>query len=701
MKKILILFLLVFGGMAASAQILTATERKEMEAELKELKEQLRNADPGERKGLEAMGLPAMIKFMEQQLSIKPGNNKGTKEETNISEAEKNKINAKVSASPAPATFTIPATDNSYRVRSNNDLRIIDVAKGYSGFLIENNDFIGRVAAKPVNFSQAIAKAKTLSSGKIPAAELGKLKAKAPQGTKAADYWLKIAALQGMAGSPNAAFCFLVTAHEADLNNPEVLSNLAGAMAMLGLANESLAALDEIAKRNVKPSPPMGISAEDMLDYIRCYNLMLIGNTGNIRAKLERITERQPLLAEAKKLLSLLDEKEGKDGKPRFMAAQSRSPQAKFCMMYPDEVPGPGEQVYNIDPRSILDPSKGIRGKLPAIKYPQNPEEATARLDAFEAERERIRMEIQALGALREENHKKLKYWVGNNTLQDSWGYTVGDFVGSIDWRDTKLRELKDKIREADRAAFETDKRMQEVLLKAWPPIVMITPESARRQAEKALRMRLMGMAKPDIEARDKAIRDYYEEWSWVVTMIAATVPEEWHRDLELAIQLEQWHLYDQLTGMATAQSMTGWMGDEGNEDVSQTLEPEQPAKCNDGGLKHKFGLETPDKSFGASIGVNCEGVSFEGTVGKISVELGLDTKGGYTIFGGPKAGVNAGGVSAEVKGGGYISGQVRGGTIEAVGVKVEVSVSAGAGPYSVESSTTFGDNSVSFAPGF
>ena len=635
MKTIIIIFLLVPGSIAASAQILTSHERKQS-----------------------------------------------------------------VSSSPAPATLINPGTDISYRVRSNGDLRIIDVVEEYSSFLIENTDFIGRVGPQPVGFAQAITKAKTLCSGKIPATELAILKAKAPQGTKAADYWLLLAGLQGMAGSPEAAFCLLVTAHEADPDNPDVLGNLAGAMAMLGLANESLAVLDEIAKRNLKPSPPMDISAEDMLDYIRCYNHMLTGDTGNVRTTLERITGRQPLLAEARKLLALLDEKEGKDGKPRFMVAQSRSPQAKYCLVYPDEEPEPGEETYNVDPRTILNPSKGIRGKLPTIKYPQNPEEATARLESFMNEEPvRIMEEVQALEALRTENRENLKYWVGENTMQNSWGYSVGEFIGSIDWRDAKLRELKDKIREAERAEGETGKRVEEALFKAWPSVAMITPESARRKAERDLKMRLMGMMKSDIEAADRAIRDYYEEWSWVVTMLAATVGEEWHREFELIIQQQQLHWYQQLTSRAAALSMTGWMDDGGYEDVSETLEPAQPEQCDDGNKKLNFGLETPDKSFGAGVGLDCDGLSFEVTAVKLSVELGLDGKGGYTIYGGPKAGASVGGAGADVKAGAYVSGKIQGGTIDDFGVKVESNVSVGTGPVSV--SSTVAESSISFVPGF
>ncbi|HRQ50582.1 MAG TPA: hypothetical protein PLR74_08610, partial [Agriterribacter sp.] len=452
MKKLALIFLLVLGSIAASAQTLTPADRKQLEEDLKELREQMKNASPEERKAMEAYGVPNMIKNLEKRLLNAAGSKEAKAGTGGISEAEKNNIRSRVSSSPVPATLINPGTDT-YRVRSKDELRIIDAVKEYAAFLIENNDFIGRVATQPVNFTQAIAKAKTLCSGKIPAAELSKLKAKAPQGTRAADYWLQIAGLQGMAGGINTAFCFLVTAYEADPNNPDVLSNLAGAMTILGLANESLAVLDEIAKRNIKPSQPMGISAGDMLDYIRCYNLMITGNTENVRTKLESIAGRQPLLAEAKKLLALLDEKESKDGKPRFLAAQSRSPKAKFCMMYPGEAPEPGEQTYSIDVRSILDPSKGIRGKLPSIKYPQNPEEASARTEGFMHENStKYSLALQSVAQLRGDNGNNLEYYVSNHSTQETWGYIIREFAVEMQWRDAKLRELRENVEKAQQA---------------------------------------------------------------------------------------------------------------------------------------------------------------------------------------------------------------------------------------------------------
>ncbi|HRQ51685.1 MAG TPA: hypothetical protein PLR74_14160, partial [Agriterribacter sp.] len=139
-------------------------------------------------------------------------------------------------------------------------------------------------------------------------------------------------------------------------------------------------------------------------------------------------------------------------------------------------------------------------------------------------------------------------------------------------------------------------------------------------------------------------------------------------------------------------------MMSQGNEDVSQTLEPANPAKCNDGGLSTNFGIESPTNNFGASIGLDCEGVSFELTGANLSIELGLDKKGGYTIYGGPKAGVSAGGTGVEVKTGAYVSGKVSGGTVDDYGVKIKTTASVGAGPVSVSSSS---EQSISFAPGF
>lgn len=286
--------------MAAAAQTISAAERKELEAELKELQDKMKNAGLEERKSMEAMGLPAMIKMLEKKLLPTSGS-KEARSGNGISDSEKEKIFSKVSSSPVPATLINPGNDSSFRIRSLNEFRIIDASKAYTEFLSDNYDFIGRVEAKPVSFAEAIAKAQAITKGKIPAAQLAGLKAKAPPVIKAAAYWQGLAIIQGMAGNAEAAFCFLVMAYEADPNDADVLSNLAGVMVTLGLANESLAVLNEIDKRNSKPSPPMGIDSDDMLDYINCYSLLLTGNTDGVRPKLERIAERQPILSEAKK----------------------------------------------------------------------------------------------------------------------------------------------------------------------------------------------------------------------------------------------------------------------------------------------------------------------------------------------------------------------------------------------------------------
>lgn len=378
------------------------------------------------------------------------------------------------------------------------------------------------------------------------------------------------------------------------------------------------------------------------------------------------------------------------------MVAQTRSPKAKYCFVHPGEEPEKGEQTYSIDIRSILDPSKGKRGKLPVLKYPQNPEQASDRYEGFQKETERFFSEMQSLPQQR--SQLTLSHYKEKNSTQESRGHIIREIILSLKWRDVTIRELNEKLSEAEKDYGEALKRTGDSYNKGIIEVGKITDEKAKRKAERELKMRCMGMMKPDIERVDKAIREYFEEWSFIASMLGTAVGDEaWQKDIALIIQIEQTGRYHHLTSMAAAQSILG-MIEQGHEDVSETLERVQPEKCEDN-KSYEFELETPDESFGAGVSVDCNGISFEVTGAHLSLELSLDNKGGYTVFGGPKVGVNVGGTGADVKAGYYVSGSVSGGTIKDAGVMIRATTSVGAGPVSV-SSTAY-EQSLSFVPAF
>lgn len=689
MKKLFLISFLALYCQAATAQNKPKKQKEPtMEEARKEAQKAMENLDPETKKMLEQMGVMDKVK----ELGIKTDN--GTSKEKNISAADKTRI-AKAKESLLPDSIITTGGNDSYIVRSTNDFRLVKIDEEYAAFLTENNDFIGNVAAKPVSFAQAIARAQVLCKGKLPAAELTKLKVKAPQGKAAAIYWQNLAAIQAMAGGPEASFCLLLLAYEADGSNTGVLSDLAGALAMLRQANESLAILDEISKRGIMPTPPMELSAADVLGYTRCYNQMLTGNTGSVRTTLESIAERQPLLAEAKRLLALLDEKEGKDGKPRFLRAQSRMNNSKFCGTYPGERPGPGEQTYSLDLRRILNKAKGIRGQLPIVKYPQTPEEAAIMREPLLLEHQKNTAKQTEFARRQSEHQAKLQVYVSDFSTQQTWGSIVEDFISTLDWRDADIRELDENIRKRQNEWNEISLAVGEQRDKC-----IAACKNGDRSCARECQMRGLSRYKPHVDAIDRAIREYYAEWAFMATMLAAEVGDEnWHRQIEFIIEVKQHHLYSLLQAMALSMTNFGLDPSYG-EDVSATLNPEKPGKCDDN-KTYSFSLETPDKSFGTGLSFNCkDGVGFEVTAGKLSAELTLNQNGGYTIFVGPKIGAGIGGAGGQIKGGGYVSGQVQGGTIDEVGVKAQATVSAGAGPVSVSSTVYESAYSFSFVPG-
>ena len=101
-------------------------------------------------------------------------------------------------------------------------------------------------------------------------------------------------------------------------------------------------------------------------------------------------------------------------------------------------------------------------------------------------------------------------------------------------------------------------------------------------------------------------------------------------------------------------------------------------------------------------VEATCEGLSLEAGVSvlpglQISGEVGVDKKGGYSVFIGPKIDGTVKGTGVTVKQGFTVSGS-RGKGITDFGAKMETKASVSAG--AISRSTKLGDQSMSFLPG-
>jgi tetratricopeptide (TPR) repeat protein len=607
------------------------------------------------------------------------------------------------------------------RVRTAGDFRAVDVADEWEDFESENENLIGSVARKATGFEQAIAKARELAGAVDPKA-VKTARTKVAEASDVAAY-RGLAAREAALGNPDAAFCFLVYAHEADPRNADVLSDLAGALAMLGYANEALAILDELAKCGAVITPPMGLSSEDVLEYTRGYVLLRMGEQGEARKKLEAVRDRQPFLSEAPKLLALLDAHEGKDPRKNFILGVWRGrAQVAVCAGVDTKKPEPDpfvedeereEDQVAIDVRSWLDLSKGKLGVLPNVPYAVNAKQANGLIEKLakieSGEDEQHTFILNKRNAL-----KPRKYVHTDTSLDETWGYRMETLLRAIEYRDPKLRALYQRIFDADAETKEEwrkiEKERGDRADAAIDALVRKNPNATARQIGEAMKPAFdaaLGRSRGLAMKREKAIRDWFAEYHLLATAIGSEVGDaKWWEYIRGSIEAQRTASFIMLIHLADKHARTG---------AVPLLELED---ADGAGSKEDQGMEKCDGNESVGVSLNsvgagdvlpvdlgveatCEGLSLEAGVSvfpgvQISGEFGVDKKGGYSVFIGPKADATLKGTGGSVKGGFGISGS-RGKGVTDVTLKMETKLSVAAG--GISRSTKIGDQSMSFLP--
>jgi hypothetical protein len=288
--------------------------------------------------------------------------------------------------------------------------------------------------------------------------------------------------------------------------------------------------------------------------------------------------------------------------------------------------------------------------------------------------------------------------------------------------RDRKLRELE---RTRHRVEVESRKEMAEVVAerdrgadeameqakKKWvaekrSPSLAEIGEILRPFHDAAL-----ARARGICGRQEKAVRDYFAEWHLLASAIPAQVGDRaWWEHLRLTIEHERLHTYMRLLAISLAQARVGehpWITKEPGE-TPPSPESQTVGKC-DGDKSVSFSTNQlpggDHMPFEFGVEMTCEGMSVEVGVDtripgiSVSTELGIDTKGDFTAFVGPKASAKlATGIvdfTGTAKGGAYVTGNKDG--VKDAGVKYEVKVGAGIGNYS--GAQKIAEGKVSFMP--
>lgn len=619
-------------------------------------------------------------------------------------------------------SVTPPSAADDTRVVGNDDLRTVNVEEGLEALLNANDKLVGSVAKKPVTAAAAIAKARALAQAAVPPASLKKTLQALPDGE--AETWRLFAFALLAKGQPSAAFAVLVAAYDRAQDSADSLSDLAGMLASFGYPNEALALLDELARRGVQPSPPMGLEGRDLTDYTRGYALARLGDVAAAKPLLEGVAKRQPLLVEASRTLAIVAE-DPADKRKFFVQGVWRHRASVTVATGVDlDAPEPdpletGDEVA-IDVRSVIDLSKGSRGELPLMGYAKGVPQAN---DLYATTGTRYDAAAQRTSQLHQQLGNPKKYHHTDTAIEDTWGYRMRTLVDTIAYRDKKLRELERRQRVADRertaaerrinnermdkAKAATDAYLEECLARNYRPTAEQVAEKARPAHEAALTAFM-----PYINRQEQAQREWFAEWHLLATAIAAQVGDDgWHEYIRISIEAQRWSTYRGLLHLVKTHAGVG-MHPGITKDAGEVPTEPQPSPVNKCDGNSSIGFSTQHlpggKALPFEVGMEmtCEGMSLEVAVDtkipgvSISAEIGGDNTGSITAFVGPKAEVSVGpkeivSYGASAKAGAYVTGNRNG--VQEAGVKYEAKINSRIGNFTA--SQKVAEGKVNFIP--
>lgn len=609
-------------------------------------------------------------------------------------------------------------------VRSQGDERAVNVAEELGALRAANSGLVGGVKRETVGFAAAIARVRERSRAiGGPAALAPVLKALPNQNPLT----LRMLALRELVKGRTAGMCLLVlAAYDRDPGSVEALSDLAGVLAGAGFVNEALACLDELARRRAVPEPAMGISGEALLAYLRGYCLVRVGDVTAAKPLLEGVVAREPMLAEAARVLAIVSDDEREQRKYFLLGVwRHRSPLTVAAKV---DVNGPepdalqqGEEVA-IDLRSLLNLERGKPGVLPAMSYARSVLEANGLRPRLE---EMERAADQKFSDLMRQRKEPRGFKHTEDDVIETWGHRMARVVHTLDYRDRVMRDLdrtrrkvnedaKKELREIDdvrrKAAEEAAEKlaMEFVRKKAPGPSMAQFGEVQREFHELALKA-----ARRVADRQEKAERDWFAEWHRLATAAAAQIGDPaWHAYARLTIEGQRVRCYRRLLEIASMQARAGELPLVTKEAGETPLEPEpeDTEKCNDA---NSLSLSTSGTviddvlPFDVGVELNCEGITAEVDIETrvpgvtVSTEFGVNTAGDYTVFVGPKAaaniGTNASGyLNASAKGGVYVTGNRNG--VKEAGLKYEVKAGAKFGGTSA--ATKVSEGRINFIPG-
>lgn len=606
-------------------------------------------------------------------------------------------------------------------LREYGEEEAINVEGAWEAFSEANEGLVGSVEPRTVTFAAALTFVRSLSERGGGKAALAAARQAFPR-VDSYELFRLCALRETMQGRPDAAFLFLVGAFDLRPNDPDALFNMASVLAGLGHANEALALLDELERRKQTPQLPMGLTGRDGMDYLRGYCLSRRGETARARPLLEPIHARQPLLAEAPRLLALLDEEEDKDHRRNFLLGVWRRT-APIAVASGVSITGAEPDPFTagaevaLDVRSFVELDKGTRGVLPGVRYASSPESCKPAMDVIDAKMRQIDKDSAALS----DEMTRIKprgYRHTDTSLEETWGYRMFTLLGMLEVRDAKLRELQRAAREADKAAVAARDQISAEASKRFADALQRANEVRLANRQDLLNAHESGQLGQPIYAEalskaaapqrrlEQAYRDYFAEWHLLATALAGRVGDaSWREVFRLSIERQRLYYQQRLLNVVSMHAFVGHYAyadfadyPPSDDPVAQGMAPCDSSRSVGFGInKAGFGEVVP---FDLGVELTCEGFSVEAAIDvmpmlSVSGELGFDTKGQFSAFVDPKFDASYRGTGMTMKDGFFLTANRDG--VQEVGAKIEVKGNSNQGPFAV--SQKIAETSVSFLP--
>ena len=511
-----------------------------------------------------------------------------------------------------------------------------------------------------------------------------------------------------MQGDPAGAIAHLLAGIDAAPDDPDVLFNLASVLGEIGMPNESLAVLARLKETGRAPAMAMGLKAGAAVSYLEGYDDMLLGNLAAAKAKLQTTIGNQPLLNEARRVLSLIQAHEGAaaEGKKTYIGGMWRF--------------DPGTPVRcgeNLDKArrptvdKMFDTSRGKPGRLVEFRHPRGADDLPGffeRMGAFEVQyASEAKAQSARLMRLGDVLHKSQG---SDPTPYEAWADGMSTLIASLEEDEPLILKLqadtdaseKDAQAATQRAAKKVKMKMNELVLSGKKDLC---PD------QRAATTQGMAEIRPYLVHWETMQRRYAKSWYKMTTGLNAHIGDpKWHdvNDASLRIDLAGYSvtlLQEMTLAYSSVNLLTADCLADSPKGDGTFVPPEAGPTCPDGGanLSFKYAFELPHPPgthAGPKLGVqvDCEKVSvdieydFIGADGALA-EFGLGTfgqvemyrKGDWSLFAGAKVSGSVGGSGGSLKDGIWIKGSADG-TIGEVGGKIAAETTMRTPEFSVNS---------------